>query len=317
MRYPFSLRLTRSPATLWFVIALTIAIFRARAGAQESTADPVGLGSNLRDGLIISGATPHRILHFTFDDGPDLRVTPLILDKLDAAGIKATFFFSASRFRASRLHNLQAAELAREVLKRGHSIGVHSVDHQRMFRMTPAATEQQLEQSEALFVKVFGFRTWLFRPPWGSHSAAADSLLAKHGYTIVLWNLCVADWVVRPVQQMLRTWKQVLAKVEQTKGHRGGVILLHDTHVSSVEAFDLVYADILNRNCQLLEKGEELYDIVDNLEPFFAPRSGRSPSLRAPAAEPEPAVLEARQALLKELTEARCRPTTDARVDGR
>jgi peptidoglycan/xylan/chitin deacetylase (PgdA/CDA1 family) len=261
--------------------------------------------------MIISGATEHRILHFTFDDGPDLQITPLFLEKLDKAGIKATFFFSGSRFRAGRLYNAKAAELAREVLKRGHSVGIHSVDHQRMFRMSPKEIERQLDLSEQLFIKVFGSRTWLFRPPWGSHSAVADRLLAARGYTVVLWNLCVADWVTRPVNQMLRTWRQVLAKVEQTKGQRGGVVLLHDTHPWTLEAFDLVYGDIMDRNCRLLDSGQELYDIVDDLGPFYAPRAGAGPSQRAPAAAPDLAVMEARQARLREKTAARCRTTSE------
>lgn len=294
------------------VAAVAAAISCApRVGAQPFSTAPVGLGSRLRDGMIISGATEHRILHFTFDDGPDLQITPLFLEKLDKAQIKATFFFSASRFRAGRLHNAKAAQLAREILKRGHSVGIHSVDHQRMFRMSAQEIDRQLDQSEQIFIKLFGSRTWLFRPPWGSHSAVADRLLAARGYTVVLWNLCVADWVTRPVKQMLRTWRQVLAKVEQTKGHRGGVVLLHDTHPWTLEAFDLVYADIMDRNCRLLESGQELYDIVDDLELFFTPRASAGPSQRAPAAALDPAVLQARQARLKEKTAARCRTGAD------
>lgn len=297
------------------VAGVAAAIFYApTVGAQPLDTGPAGLGSRLRDGMIISGATAHRILHFTFDDGPDLQITPAFLEKLDKAEIKATFFFSASRFRAGRLHSGKAAELAREVLKRGHSVGIHSVDHQRMFRMSPQEIERQLDQSEQLFTKVFGSRTWLFRPPWGSHSVAADRLLAARGYTVVLWNLCVADWVTRPVKEMLRTWRQVLAKVERTKGHRGGVVLLHDTHPWTLEAFDLVYADIMERNCRLLKSGQELYDIVDDLGLFFTPRAGAGPSQRAPSAAPDAAVLQARQARLKEKTAARCRTFADAGV---
>lgn len=56
-----------------------------------------GLRPDLRDGMIINGATRRRILHFTFDDGPDWRVTPRLLDALDEAGIKQPSFFAASR----------------------------------------------------------------------------------------------------------------------------------------------------------------------------------------------------------------------------
>jgi peptidoglycan/xylan/chitin deacetylase (PgdA/CDA1 family) len=176
-----------------------------------------------------------------------------------------------------------------------------------MFRMNAAQIDKQLDDSQTLFEKVFGSRTWLFRPPWGSHSPLVDALVAKRGYTVVLWNLCVADWVERPVRQMLTTWRQVLKKVEEVKGSRGGVVLLHDTHAWTVEALRLVYDDIQSRNCELLAGGQELYDIVDTLDPFFSTRAVHDPSQRAPAAEPNPAFLQTRQTLLREKTAARCR----------
>jgi peptidoglycan-N-acetylglucosamine deacetylase len=290
--------------TRYFLIPLLV-LWSSGARAEPTSPETAGLGGGLRDGMIISGATKHRLIHFTFDDGPNLQFTPLILDKLDKLGIKATFFFSGSRFRAGRSHHLESAELARQALSRGHTIGVHSVDHQRMFRMNARQIETQLEQSEAIFVKVFGQRAWLFRPPWGSHSALADALLAKHGYTVVLWNTCVADWVERPVKRMLTTFWQVLKKIEETRGSRGGVVLLHDTHPWTIEALELVYADIQTRNCQLLKTDEELYDVVDDLNFFFRPR-GASASQRAPAAEPDPAIIQSRQAALRAQTAARC-----------
>ncbi|HEX4351888.1 MAG TPA: polysaccharide deacetylase family protein, partial [Polyangiales bacterium] len=80
-------------------------------------------------GRIIEGATPHRLIFFTFDDGPDRRTTPLLLDRLDAVGIKAAFFLTASRIAGHNAMEREQAMIAREIQARGHLIGSHTVDH--------------------------------------------------------------------------------------------------------------------------------------------------------------------------------------------
>jgi peptidoglycan/xylan/chitin deacetylase (PgdA/CDA1 family) len=219
---------------------------------------------------IVTGETPHRFLHFTFDDGPDPRTTPRLLDALDRAGIKATFFFSTSRFAGRQARNAGASALAREVVRRGHAAGLHSFDHRRMARMSAADARAQIARSEREFQKALGTRTHLFRPPFGSRGPTVDRLLAEGGYTTVLWNIGLADWVERPPERVLTTFWRVLARNERASV-RGGIVLMHDTHAWSVDAFEQIAASIATRNCELLGRGEEPYDVVDDLAPFIAP----------------------------------------------
>jgi hypothetical protein len=60
------------------------------------------LGAAYKQGLIITGTARHRLILFTFDDGPDPRTTPLLLDRLDEAGVKAVFFLVASRIALTK-----------------------------------------------------------------------------------------------------------------------------------------------------------------------------------------------------------------------
>ena len=53
--------------------------------AGASPIAPAQFGEPLRGGGVVGGATPRRILHFTFDDGPDAKLTPRLLDLLDRA----------------------------------------------------------------------------------------------------------------------------------------------------------------------------------------------------------------------------------------
>ena len=56
------------------------------AGAAEAIDLAAQSGAALADGGLLTGSTPRRILHFTFDDGPDRDNTPKLLDALDRAG---------------------------------------------------------------------------------------------------------------------------------------------------------------------------------------------------------------------------------------
>jgi peptidoglycan/xylan/chitin deacetylase (PgdA/CDA1 family) len=281
------------------------------APEEREAAEPpglAGLGARFRDGLLITGSTRHRIIHFTFDDGPDPRYTPALLDELDRAGVKATFFFSASRFHGRSARSRQTMELAREVLRRGHHVGSHSALHARMSRMNRAQIVQQLDESERGFQSVFGARTYLFRPPFGSRSARVDRLLGERGYTQVQWNIGLADWVERPPEEILQTWKKVLKKNERKAEERGGVVLMHDTDPRSAGAFRLIVEDIRQRNCELLARGEELFDIVDDLELFHLPRGEEPPGTHAPPAPVDEKLFAERQAKLRERLAASCPP---------
>ncbi len=223
---------------------------------------------------MVGGATPHRILHFTFDDGPDEKLTPRLLDLLDQAGWKATFFFSTSRFDPKQRRNAFAPAMALEVARRGHQLGSHGFQHQRMSRLKPPQLREQLDQSDAMFRRVFGTRTFLFRPPFGSRNAALDQMLADEGYVTAMWNLGMADWVAREPALLRMTFWRVLERNEAERGERGGIVLMHDTHAWSIDAFGLIAESIQARNCELLQnRGEELYDVVDSMAPWVKPLS--------------------------------------------
>ena len=280
----------------WLLMAATAGVWASAAlGQPDSTAavERPGLAGEFLPGRILTGETRHRRIHFTFDDGPDGRTTPGLLNELDRLGIKATFFFSASRFRGVGSHVTHARDLAREVLRRGHSVGSHSADHERMRSMTLVQLQAQLEASDRLFNEIFGRRSYLFRPPWGSHSAALDALLSQRADTLVLWNLGMADWVQRPALELAQSFLRRMDRAEAETGQRGGVVLMHDTHPWSIEALPLIVNALRQRNCQLLAGSEELYDIVDDLRPWRV----------ADDAWPE---LPARQAELRARTSTSC-----------
>lgn len=263
----------QSAGTLPSALAASSSAGAVSPGKPACSDEQAGVG--IAGAGLINGNTRRRILHFTFDDGPDPdpQLTPRLLDALDRVHNKATFFFSTSRFASKEKRNAQAAELAREVARRGHQVGSHGFDHVRMSRLKPPQLATQVGSSERAFEQVFGRRTFLFRPPFGSRNPTLDGMLSQGRYATVLWNIGMADWVERPPEQIALTFWRVLERNEKRDGDRGGVVLLHDTHAWSVTAFELITAELARRNCELLARGEELFDLVDSLAPWVTPLS--------------------------------------------
>ncbi len=285
-------------------------------GANEDDEDitpvvraPDGSGSRFANGRIITGSTPHKLILFTFDDGPDLRTTPQLLDQLDAHGVKAVFFVTTSRFNGRGRRHAEQAELAREIVQRGHIIGNHTVLHSQLPTLTSTEVIQEIERAQEHIEDVTGVRPWLFRPPGGSHSPRVDRLLAARGYTQMLWNLGTGDFQVQSPEEVFRIFRRRLAVLSRS-GDNGGVVLLHDTHRWSVEAFPRIMSHLKKKNCELLERGEELYDVVDDPALFFEPRIGddqlADASTVAAPARPAEEVLQARQDRLRERETLRC-----------
>ncbi|MCG8557589.1 MAG: polysaccharide deacetylase family protein, partial [Proteobacteria bacterium] len=264
------------------------------------------LGAQFKNGLTITGSTPHRLILFTFDDGPDRRTTPKLLERLDQAHVRAVFFITSGRIQGRTQRERDQQRIAKDIAKRGHMIASHTVDHLQLPLLNDRQVLAQVQRSEDIFSRIFGDRPWLFRPPGGARSKRVDRLLARRGYTTVLWNLGAGDFQVRTARQVFHTWLRVFERRKRENGDRGGIVLLHDTYPWSVDAFDLIVAHLQRRNCRLLEQGEQLYDVVDDIGLFYRARGDENASTLAPPAHPQESVLASRQAKLRKATAARC-----------
>lgn len=274
----------------------------------EEPVEPAPTGTfaeELANGAVITGASANRIILFTFDDGPDPRNTPRLLDELDELGIRAVFFLTTHRLEGRSPWPEQNRAIAREIVRRGHMVANHTHHHEQLPLLDTEDVLFQAGHADEVLEEVLGSRAWLIRPPGGSRSPRVDRLLASRGYTEVLWNLGTGDPQVRDADSVVRTFTRVLAVRERQFGERGGIVLLHDTHAWSVEALPRIVGWLRDRNCEYLAQGEELYDIVGDPRWFHAPR-GEDPSAEAPVARLDPETLERRQARLREQTRQRC-----------
>ncbi len=141
-----------------------------------------------RRGTIYRAKTRHKNVVLTFDDGPSPVWTPLILDELKKAGIKATFFMIG--------HHVQRyPEIARRVVREGHTIGNHGYAHSVLLYYTLEELEEEVKYTEHVIKEITGQKTRYFRPPKAWLRRSEKEKIKELGYEIILWSLNSKDWV--------------------------------------------------------------------------------------------------------------------------
>lgn len=152
-------------------------------------------------------------LYLTFDDGPDPRYTPELLDLLAKYNVKASFFVVA---QAAQQHPAIIARMKCE----GHLIGLHSLSHKNGMLQPPRSAWQDFAQAVNIMQRL-GVPVQYYRPPWGHWNAVSLVQLHRYGMTPVLWDVMAQDWrgdfPAKTIEKRL---------LRRTTG--GDIICLHD-----------------------------------------------------------------------------------------
>lgn len=166
-------------------------------------------------------------VYLTFDDGPSVN-TRKILDALDEAQVKATFFTTAGELSADNV-----AELLREIRDRGHTIGIHSYSHEylKIYESIDAYLTDFNRMYEFIY-EATGLQTEIFRFPGGSINSYDSSMyqpligeMLRRGFVFYDWNVTGGDTLkganATSVVQTVRA---------DMNGKSRGIVLLHDSN---------------------------------------------------------------------------------------
>ena len=164
----------------------------------------------------------------TFDDGPDPRWTPRIMDILKQENVPATFFIIGKNGQAY-------PDLVRRMVNEGHEVGNHTFTHPNLGEIPATLTDLELNATQRLIESLTGRSTVLLRPPYFGDAEAdkpeevEPAFRAQQlGYIIVGLRIDPDDWQL-PVtadQIVQRTMKRAMDTNPET---RGQVVLLHDS----------------------------------------------------------------------------------------
>lgn len=156
---------------------------------------------------------PQNTVALTFDDGPVEPYTREILDVLDRFDVKANFFCSGRNVE-------RFPDLAREIVKRGHTIGNHTYHHRLLPFVSKAECEREIANGAEAIAKVTGKQTRLVRVPKGYKSRGVARAVSKLGAHLIGFSYPIFD-VENPHPQVLVD--RVLSRVAP-----GDIILMHD-----------------------------------------------------------------------------------------
>ncbi len=176
------------------------------------------------------GYQPNQVA-ISFDDGPDPKWTPKILDILDKKGVKGTFLIIGEEA-------LENVGIMRREVREGHEIGNHTYTHPDISSISPRQLDLELTLTEQLFASKLRRRPVYFRPPYDideepdtDDQAAPIVQVQRAGYIVVGNKIDTNDWDERQRKTPEEISQSVLDQLNRMKTKpqfRGSIILMHD-----------------------------------------------------------------------------------------
>ena len=157
--------------------------------------------------LVWKKNTEQKKIWITFDDGPDKKVTPFLVNLLAKFNIKATFFIVGSQAK-------KHPELVKLIIKNGHKIGNHSFSHLSGYSTKNNKYLQDIEQAKKYI------DSDIFRPPYGKITPFQIKNLTKD-FKIIMWD--IMSWDFKENISSNKIFRNVMNNVES-----GSIILFHN-----------------------------------------------------------------------------------------
>lgn len=163
---------------------------------------------------VVEGPHDARGVALTFDDGPDPVHTLAVLDALDRHGAKATFFVIGKKAE-------EHIDLVKEIVRRGHEVGVHSYAHDRLFSLrSTKRVRADLKRAIGVLEAITGETPDLWRPPVGHTNPTIARVADELDLVTVGWSVGARDGIAA---------KPDAVKARVVRGLRdGAIVLLHD-----------------------------------------------------------------------------------------
>jgi peptidoglycan/xylan/chitin deacetylase (PgdA/CDA1 family) len=154
-------------------------------------------------------------VRITIDDGPDPRDTPVLLDLLDRYETRAVFFMIGEKAAAH-------PDLVREVVRRGHEIGNHTMTHPQgsFWCAGPWRTGREIGNCQQVIETITGVKPRWFRAPVGHRNWFTHPVAAAQGLRVMAWSRRGYDAVERDAAVVLN---RILPRLSP-----GDIVLLHE-----------------------------------------------------------------------------------------
>ena len=172
------------------------------------------------------GDTEKKVVYLTFDEGYENGYTADILDTLKKNNVKAAFFITGD-------YAEREPELVRRMVKEGHIIGNHTMNHPSLPEISLSEYESELKELDELVYKLCKAKVEYVRPPKGEYSEKTLAVLSEMGYKTVFWSFAYVDWDVTVSRGGDYAFNQIYPYLDE-----GEVLLLHAVSADNAECLD-------------------------------------------------------------------------------
>jgi peptidoglycan/xylan/chitin deacetylase (PgdA/CDA1 family) len=156
-----------------------------------------------------------KLIAITFDDGPNGKFTPQILELLKTYNAKATFFCTGKQIE-------QHQNIIKSIISNGHTLGNHSYSHSPYFDFYgKQKVITEIKKTNDLIESIIGKKMNLFRPPYGVTNPSITKAIKETKHQVVGWNIRSLDTIKTNEQEILNRITRNISP--------GSVILLHDS----------------------------------------------------------------------------------------
>ncbi|TGJ82448.1 hypothetical protein E0Z10_g6327 [Xylaria hypoxylon] len=174
-------------------------------------------------GSVITKCSKSGVLALAYDDGP-YQYTSSLIDTLDAAGVKGTFFFTGTLYGC--IYNQRAA--VKKAFDNGHQVASHTWTHPHMASLSAQGIQSEMEKVEQAMVNIFGKKPAYVRPPYLETGGQFLNIMKQMNYTVINDDIDTGDWNNKSPQQ-----SQQLFQSAGVSG-QGHIPLMHETYQSTV-----------------------------------------------------------------------------------
>ncbi|NLX63516.1 MAG: polysaccharide deacetylase family protein [Clostridiaceae bacterium] len=175
----------------------------------------------------------------TFDCAWGADDIPNILDILDKYKAKGTFFIVG-------LWAKKYPDAVKLIFDKGHEIANHGYSHAHMGQLPDDKIEEEILLCTQILEEITGFKTNLFRPPYGEYSEATIKVAKKLNHQAIQWDVDSLDW------KKSMTKEDIYKRVTQ-KTTNGSIILFHNDTLHTEEVLPEILENLTSNGFQCVK----------------------------------------------------------------